>query len=355
LIDSRENVKDSPAKRPTTVSGVLKNIGLLLAVCAISAFALEGAVRLFVDNGQSYELEMWKYATDVKVRDRRPEFGHRHGPNRHAELMGFDVRTNQYGARGPAISQTPAPGVARIDFAGDSTTFGWGVAEDKTFAHQVIEELKRQGYRVDGFNQGVGNYNTRQEYSVFVESGLPLKPDIIALTYFINDGEPMPTYNEESWLDLHSAAWIVLRYRLDALIRSFGERPDWKAYYRNLYADDAPGWKDTQKALGQFATLSKEKGIKLLVFHLPELHELKPYPFNDVTEKVRKVVEATGTPFIDMLPAVENVDPSSLWVTVPDPHPNGKADTIFTGVMVEKLRPLLEELCRSQNRGCKSE
>ena len=44
------------------------------------------------------------------------------------------------------------------------------------------------------------------------------KPDIVVLTYFINDAEPIPTYPKESWLDLHSAAWIVLNYRLDSLI-----------------------------------------------------------------------------------------------------------------------------------------
>ena len=70
-----------------------------------------------------------------------------------------------------------------------------------------------------------------------------MKPDIVVLTYFINDGEPMPTYPKESWLDLHSAAWIVLNYRLDSLIRQFGPRPEWKKYYRDLYEDNAPGWK----------------------------------------------------------------------------------------------------------------
>lgn len=334
------------------MKSALKNILLVAVVLVVCALLLEAMTRLLVDDGMTYELEMWKYATDVKVRDLRPEQGHRHGANRSASLMSVPVRTEARGFRGPAIADQAAPGVARIAFVGDSTTMGWGVAEQDTFAHQVIARLQGQGRKVDGFNEGVGNWNTAQELTNFREIGLKMKPDIVVLTYFINDGEPMPTYPRESWLDLHSAAWIVLNYRLDSLIRQFGPRPDWKHYYRNLYNDNAPGWQATQKAIAGFGEIAKTTGIKIVVFHLPELRELKPYPFQDVTDKVKKVVESAGLPFVDLLPTVETMDPSSLWVTVPDPHPNARADAAFTGGMLHALKPLLDDLCRTQQKGC---
>ena len=40
---------------------------------------------------------------------------------------------------------------------------GWGVLERETFARQVIDGLVKAGRKVDGFNLGVGNYNTVQE------------------------------------------------------------------------------------------------------------------------------------------------------------------------------------------------
>ncbi|WP_428663089.1 SGNH/GDSL hydrolase family protein [Reyranella sp.] len=334
------------------MKGAFKNAILVAVVLVVCALLLEVMTRLFVDDGVSYELEMWKYATDVKVRDLRPDMGHKHGPDRNTTLMNVGVRTESHGFRGPAIDERAAPGVARIAFVGDSTTMGWGVAEKDTFAHQVIEKLVKQGRKVDGFNEGVGNWNTTQELTNFVDTGLKMKPDIVVLTYFINDGEPMPTYPKESWLDLHSAAWIVLNYRLDSLIRQFGPRPDWKQYYRNLYEDNAPGWKATQKAIAGFAEVSRTTGVKIVVFHLPELRELKPYPFADVTAKVKKVVEENGLRFVDLLPTVENMDPASLWVTVPDPHPNAKADTAFADGMIRELLPMLDELCRTESKGC---
>lgn len=328
------------------------NLLLVLVTSLACLVAAEALTRTVLDDGMLYELEMWKYAREVKVRDPRPDFGHRHRPDARAALMGVDVRTNAQGLRGPAIAATPPAGVARIAFVGDSTTLGWGVAEKDTFADQVIAGLTRAGRKVDGFNLGVGNYNTTQELSLFREVGAPLKPDIVVLTYFINDAEPMPSYTDTGWLSMHSAAWVVLGYRVDSVVRQFGEAPDWKRYYRDLYEPGAKGWQQTQAALGGFATTARQMGAKLLVFNLPELRELKPYPFGDITDKVRAVVEKDGVPFYDLLPTVENLPPASLWVTVPDPHPNANAMTAFTSGMIPRLLPLLDELCRTSGRGC---
>ena len=124
--------------------------------------------------------------------------------------------------------------------------------------------------------------------------GAGLKPDIIALAYFINDAEPMPHYGDNGWLTEHSAAWVVLTYRVNSVFRQFGEVPDWRHYYRNLYEPQAPGWLATQKALAGFRDRGQQDRRRLLVFNIPELRELKPYPFTDITDKVRKVVESAG-------------------------------------------------------------
>ena len=77
---------------PSQMKGAFKNAILVAVVLVVCALLLEAMTRLFVDDGVSYELEMWKYATDVKVRDLRPDMGHKHGPNRNTSLMSVDVR-----------------------------------------------------------------------------------------------------------------------------------------------------------------------------------------------------------------------------------------------------------------------
>ncbi|MGE0574116.1 SGNH/GDSL hydrolase family protein [Reyranella sp.] len=331
---------------------VIRNGLLLVAVLALCLLSFEGLTRVFLDDGMLYELEMWKYATDVKVRDPQPDIGHRHRSGAQQQLMGVSVRTNSLGLRSPEIDQPAKPGVARIAFVGDSITLGWGVAEQETFANRVLDALTKAGRKVDGFNLGVGNYNTTQELALYRKVGARLKPDIIVLAYFINDAEPMPLYLDTTWLDRNSAGWNVLRYRLDTVSRTFGETPDWKKYYRDLYAPNAAGWEETRKALGNFAAEARQTGAKLIVFNIPELRELKPYPFGDITDKVRAVIERDKVPFVDLLPSVESVDPRTLWVTVPDPHPNGKADAYFAKGMLPEITSLLDGLCRDQGKGC---
>ncbi|MDI1265547.1 MAG: SGNH/GDSL hydrolase family protein [bacterium] len=346
-------MKSRPAKpHIESVKGGLKNTLLLAGTVGLCLLLAEVVFRQFIDDGQLYELEMWKYARDVKVRDLRPDVGHRHRPNREAQLMGVKVRTNALGFRGPQIGETATTGVVRIAFVGDSITLGWGVAEQETFAHQVIDMLVRQGRKVEGFNLGIGNYNTPQELALFLETGARLRPDIIVLSYFINDAEPMPDYPVQNWLNMNSAAWIVLSYRFDSLLRRFGELPDWKKYYRDLYQADAQGWKETQEAIKQFSSAARELGTALIVFNIPELRELKPYPFADVTDKIRAVVEGEDVTFVDLLPAVEALDPSSLWVTVPDPHPNGRANAAFGRQIAKEILPLVDRVCSKKVRVC---
>jgi lysophospholipase L1-like esterase len=330
----------------------LKNLLLIVCVTALSLLALEALTRLFIDSGTEYELEMWKYAREIKVRDTRPDIGHRHRPDGTAQLMGVAVRTNSFGFRGPAIAEKATPGVARIAFVGDSITMGWGVAEQETFTEQVLAALKAKGRKVDGFNLGVGNYNTAQELALFRDIGARLKPDIVVLAYFINDAEPMPKYGDNGWLDEHSAAWVVFRYRLDSLLRQFGDVPDWKKYYRDLYDPTSEAWARTRKAISGLSTDARQLGAHLIVFNIPELRELKPYPFADITAKIRSLAEKEKVPFVDLLPTVENLEPSTLWVTVPDPHPNGRANTAFVQGMLPEITTVLDDLCRSQGKGC---
>ena len=330
----------------------MKNVLLILGVTLVCLLGLEGLTRTVVDTGMIYELEMWKYARQVKMRDANPEIGHRHRPNAVAQLMGAPVRTNAQGFRGPALSETAASGVARIAFVGDSITMGWGVREEDMFSHRVLAALQKNGRKVDGFSLGVGNLNTTQELALYRDTGRRMKPDIIVLAYFINDAEPMPKYGNPGWLDENSAAWVVLNYRLDTLSRQFGETPDWKKYYRNLYDDGAAGWQATQSAIAGFAKTARETDARLIVFNIPEIRELRPYPFGDITAKVLGLAKKEGVPAIDLLPTVEAMEPASLWVTVPDPHPNGRANAAFAQGMLPEITKALDELCRSRGKGC---
>lgn len=64
--------------------------------------------------------------------------------------------------------------------------------------------------------------------------------------------------------------------------------------------------------------------------------------------------EAQGVQIIDLLPTVEHLEPSILWGTIPDPHPNGSANHEMSKGIVSAQLPLLDAPGKSQDTGSKT-
>jgi hypothetical protein len=142
---------------------------LTLALCgAVIVLCIEAYVRVVVDDGMQFDLEMWKYAREVKIVDPDPLIGHRHGANRKALLMGVMVETNSQGLRDREYSFEKPYGVLRVVMLGDSLTEGWGVPEEDTFVRRVERLYADHGIKAEVINTGVGNWNTIQEVEFFM-------------------------------------------------------------------------------------------------------------------------------------------------------------------------------------------
>jgi lysophospholipase L1-like esterase len=306
----------------------------------VTALFLEVAVRLVVDDGMQFDLEMWKYARDVKVVSPNPTIGHEHGLNRKAELMGVDVETSAQGLRDREFSLEPKPGVPRILMIGDSLTFGWGVPYEATFSKRIERLFADAGQEVEVINTGVGNWNTVQEVTYFLTKAKDFKPNIIVLNYFVNDAEPVPEHRAPpSFLMRNCYACVFIAGRVDMLRRLFFGGPSWDEYYLGLYGDGAaPGWLAAKAAIKELADYCKANNIKLIVANLPELHDVANYRFDKVTELVREAAAESGAVFVDLLPVVKNEDSAALWVTPPDPHPNAFANELLANGLFEALK-----------------
>lgn len=294
-----------------------------LGLCA-GALAIEAAARWLLDDGMHFDLEMWKYARDLKQVSANPDIGHEHRPGASGVYMGVPVSVNSIGLRDREIAEAPAAGVTRIMMLGDSVTFGWGVRIEDTPAKLLETALNSQGRgagRYEVINTGVGNYNTVMETEYFLNGGYRLKPDVVVLNYFINDAEPVPK-RKRSFMTEYSYAAVMLASAFDKIGRVYLGEPDWKTYYSDLYKPDAQGWIAAQSAIGRLAEYCRENNIRLLVANYPELHELKPYPFSQVTAAVQRTASRHDVQFVDLHPAVAELEPTSLWVSPTDAHPN---------------------------------
>jgi hypothetical protein len=182
----------------------------------IAALTIEVLTRFVADDGMQYDLEMWKYARDVKRVSTDPLLGHEHAPNRQARLMGVDFRTNSKGLRDREFSYDRPPGKRRIMMLGDSLTVGWGVALEDSFDKRIEQMFPAIGIDAEVIDTGVGNYNTIQEVQYFLTEGYKYHPDVVVLNFFVNDAEPVTADRPPSTLMRVCYACAFVAGRVDA-------------------------------------------------------------------------------------------------------------------------------------------
>ncbi|MCC6779375.1 MAG: SGNH/GDSL hydrolase family protein [Hyphomicrobiales bacterium] len=313
----------------------------LLAMALVVLAVLLGPellVRIAIDDGLQFDLEMWKYARDVKVAATDPLISHFHAPNRQRQLMGVELKTNSKGLRDREIPYERSPGTLRALMLGDSFTLGWGVPFEQTFAKRIERMFARRGVAAEVINAGIGNYNTVMEVEYFLTSTYKFDPDIIVLNFFVNDAEPIPTSRGIGPLLRVCHACVFTLGRIDTLLRLFSARKGWTEYYRDLYGNgEAAGWQAAKAHIAKLAAYAREHHKRLLIASLPELHDLEHYRFQRVTDLVREAAEENGAAFVDLLPDLRRAASADLWVTPSDQHPNALAHGLIAEGLFRKL------------------
>ena len=303
---------------------------------------LEIGLRLVLARHTLYDVEMSRYALELKQPSANPRIGHVHRPGAHARLMDVDVRINRDGLRDDELPRERGA-ARRLIFLGDSLTLGWGVELPQTFEHRLEQRLSEEVTPTEILNFGAGNYGTTQEVQLFLEKGLAFEPDAVVLFYFINDAEPVPQRSRGWWL-AHSRAMTFFWSRSEALSARRSPAGGYREYYASLYADGQPGWREARASLLELRDVCAQRGIRLQVVILPDLHQLADYPFAREHAQIRAFLEANAIAVLDLAPRfADQTDPRLLWVASDDAHPNAKAHALIARYSFDTLRELVDE------------
>jgi len=223
----------------------------------------EVACRLVFNQTVAYDVEMWRYAREVKTTGLTPGLRFEHRPHARARLMGVDVAINADGLRDHEFLRQKSAGIFRIAVIGDSITFGWGVPQGQAYPQQLELLLNQQrplGPQIafEVINFGVGNYTADDAAAMLQHKALSYDPDLIIYGAFINDAEtPRETVGSPSLLR-HSLAAVLVWSRLDRLWRQLGWRDDYQEYYLGLYRRHGEGRQRVRDALQRMAKTSRQ-------------------------------------------------------------------------------------------------
>lgn len=131
----------------------------------------------------------WSARRPVELRGERLEelhvYSERYGwtprPGFVGRFHGRRTSINTLGYRGREHAGAPRPGTRRLLLLGDSITFGYGMADDETFAHA----LASRGLEV--VNLAVEGYGTAQQLLKLEHEGLGYRPHVVLLNVCVEN------------------------------------------------------------------------------------------------------------------------------------------------------------------------
>lgn len=119
---------------------------------------------------------------------------------------------NALGYRGTLLRINPEEPEFRLAFLGDSSTFGWGLDSEKTYASACAQALEAEGIPTESLNAGVVGYSIVQGLARYRELVRRYQPDVVVIAFgAVNDHLHGPGQESDaskiSKLDLERDWW----------------------------------------------------------------------------------------------------------------------------------------------------
>ena len=293
----------------------------------ITFLMLEIFTRVFLDNGMNYEIEMQKYAVNLKQISKNDNVGIEHRKNKNMKLMGANINLDSNGFRN---SKDLNNNNKKILMLGDSMTFGWGA--EKPFSDVISNTLK--GY--DVINAGIGNTNTIMQIENFFLNFKNLyNYDVIILNFFINDLEQIKI-KKPNLLKKYSLFYTFLENTLKNFFIKNKLQVNWVEFYKNTFKDEK--FLDlTFSKINELKIYCLNNNIKFYIHNIPELRDLKNYQFKEETNIIRSFAKINNINFLDSKTILSKENEKSLWVSVSDSHANDKAHKLIAEYLIAEI------------------
>jgi hypothetical protein len=281
-----------------------------------------------------------------------PEAGHLgvilKGANRRLVYEGIEYRTNSLGLRNPEMDSGNVKGAKRILALGDSFLWGDGLPESELVTVKIENLLKAEGGNVDVINAGVSAYNTSDELRQLRRLTPLYSPAAVIVFFFTNDVlQEDPTRAPVSWQQnakeflrhrsrFFSYLYYVYRDKLSSKIAA--PKSLLPQDYFDL-DDSKPGWvlfKSSALGIREYCIQHRSQLLFVLIPTLTNLN--KNYPYSELRRAVTTYLEASGIQLLDLFDTFSPYRPSDLWVSLRNPHWNGRATTMAADRITTYLR-----------------
>ena len=311
---------------------IIKIVLYQVLILVTSIVIIEGVVRVVNSDMKNYDIEMWRYANELKMQD--PVLGHNHLTNKGSVLQGVEIKLNSKGMRSDEFGIDDK----KILFLGSSISLGWGVEQKDSYPGIIQTKLSSHLINYKVLNGSIGNYNTFRYVNNFLSNQTDIEPEVIVINYFINDAETLPI-NRSNWLIKNSQLFATLTITYKKLFSKSGF--DLKQYYKDLYKDDNQSFLEMKESLNKLSEYSKRTNSQVLLTVIPDIHFLEDYPFETIHEKMKTLSTELGFEYHDLLPSLKNIPFEELQIIPGDSHPNEFGHQRISESLYPKIKDII--------------
>ena len=224
-------------------------IGLLIS---------EIALRIKHSISLDYDVEMWRYAKYLKVKNDNPKINHTHRVNSSANLQGVDIKINNFGQRDVDYDDSTLKKYDRsFLFLGSSITLGWGVDNKDTYVQLLNSKAKKNDKNWFFVNGGIGNYNTERYVNNYFLNWSALDFTDIVVNFFVNDTEII-NQKETNFFVKNTHIGIAI-WKLLNSFKYASDKENLIDYYKDKYRDDYEGFRVAKQELIKLNEYCKKK------------------------------------------------------------------------------------------------
>ena len=312
---------------------ILVSLVSLLLIFIIIETGLRIKNKFVID----YDIEMWRYSKDLKVKSNDKQINHVHKKNSSSNLQNVEINLNSKGMRGNEIDlQNWQTSDKKILFIGSSITLGWGVSE-KMVQNKILErKAKENNLNWATLNGGIGNYNTERYVKNFLINYKDLKPDVVILQYFINDAEVLDSQDGNFFSrNFHLGVFI---WKFLAKIKSDIIQESIYDYYKDVYSHEKKN-QIVKKNLILFKNFCQKNNIRCIVIYTPDLnliHTIDKLEFAKIY--IKEITSEINMEFFDLTSIFKDFKDKKLTNSeYKDRHPNSFAHNIFANNLYKYL------------------
>lgn len=186
---------------------------LVLLFSLVLLLSFEAVSYLLIPDSKSDTLE-----SILRILEEDPVLFWKQRPYLNTAFQGVNIKTNSLGLRNKKLIREKKENTYRIICLGASPTFGWGVEYSNTYPLLLEQILNKsqlpQDMKIEVINAGQIGYSSYQGLILLKEYLLRYSPDLITVSYVLNDIDRYKFYRNEglSDKDLSVAASLKIKF-----------------------------------------------------------------------------------------------------------------------------------------------